>query len=163
LYKPDEWTVNANQSVENPNRMLHLGTLLDLLPCDDNNEQQALNVLDIPMGGAQTTAPPGYGSVHVYFFLWGEVLLFAEAVFYLFYVCLRRYLATNEKAWQETRDVPAITSINFPNDDMVWGTASTRNATTWGHIDDLGMASVIRIMTGRKYWVIMYPKRDASR
>ena len=50
-------------------------------------------------------------------------------------------------------------NINFPGDDMVWATAATKNATTWGHINDHGMATIVKVMTGKKYWVTMHPKR----
>jgi hypothetical protein len=76
---------------------------------------------------------------------------------------LHRNLATNEQAWQDTRDLPGLQTINFPSDAMVWATAATRNATTWGHIDDHGMGTVVKIMTGRKYWVIFRPKVDGTK
>ena len=50
-------------------------------------------------------------------------------------------------------------NINFPSDDMVWATAATKNATTWGHIDDHGMDTIAKVMAGKKYWVTMRPKR----
>ena len=53
--------------------------------------------------------------------------------------------------------------IPFPSDDMLWGTAATQDATTWSHIDDHGMATIVKIMTGRKYWVVMCPKQSACR
>jgi hypothetical protein len=71
-------------------------------------------------------------------------------------------LASNEQAWQETRDLPEMTDLHFPYDAMIWGTAATRNATTWPHIDDHGMATIVKVMTGKKYWVVMRPKRDQS-
>jgi hypothetical protein len=50
--------------------------------------------------------------------------------------------------------------IPFPSDDMIWGTAATESATTWPHIDDHGMATIIKVMTGSKYWVMMRPKQN---
>jgi hypothetical protein len=52
--------------------------------------------------------------------------------------------------------------IAFPADDMVWATAATRNATTWSHIDDHGLATIVKIKTGRKYWVVMCPKQNPA-
>jgi len=73
-----------------------------------------------------------------------------------------RHLASNEQAWQEARDLPGMMSVNFPNDDTLWATAATQNATTWTHIDDHGMATIIKIMAGFKYWVILRPKFDRT-
>jgi hypothetical protein len=50
--------------------------------------------------------------------------------------------------------------LSFPSDDMLWGTAATQNATTWAHIDDHGLAMIVKIKTGQKYWVVMCPKRN---
>jgi hypothetical protein len=58
----------------------------------------------------------------------------------------QRHLATNEQAWQESHDLPGMTYITFPADAMLWATA----ATSWGHINDHGMAMIIKVMTGRK-------------
>lgn len=52
--------------------------------------------------------------------------------------------------------------IGFPSDDMMWATVATENATTWPHIDDHGMATIIKVMTGSKYWVVMRPKQNRS-
>jgi hypothetical protein len=51
-----------------------------------------------------------------------------------------------------------LPSVQFPSDAMTWATASTRGATTWSHIDDHGMGTVIQVMAGYKYWVIHRPK-----
>jgi hypothetical protein len=54
-------------------------------------------------------------------------------------------------------------NISFPSDAMVWATAATRNATTWGHIDDHGAATIVKVMTGIKYWVVFRQKQDLTR
>lgn len=71
-------------------------------------------------------------------------------------------MASNEQAWQDTRDLRSIANMSFPSDSMVWATAATRNATTWDHIDDHGMATIVKVMTGRKYWITMRPKMGSS-
>jgi len=72
---------------------------------------------------------------------------------------LVRALASNEEAWQATRGLPEILpNASFPSDTMLWGTAATKDATTWTHIDDHGLATVVKVMTGRKYWVTMQRK-----
>lgn len=75
---------------------------------------------------------------------------------------LRRHLASNEQAWQETRDLMSMMKVSFPSDDMLWGTAATQDTTTWAHIDDHGLATIVQIKTGLKYWVVMCPKRNAG-
>src|ERR1700735_2178998 len=72
-------------------------------------------------------------------------------------------LASNEAAWRETRRAAGFVATAFPADDMSWGTVSTRDATTWVHIDDLGMGTGIKMVTGCKLWVIAVPKRKTSR
>jgi hypothetical protein len=56
--------------------------------------------------------------------------------------------------------MPAITNVTFPSDAMLWGTAATAHATSWAHIDDHGMATIVRVMAGHKYWVIARPRRN---
>jgi hypothetical protein len=73
-----------------------------------------------------------------------------------------RNLASNEQAWQETRGIPAITDVAFPADDMLWGTAATAHATSWGHMDDHGVATIVKVIAGSKYWVVARPKRDRA-
>lgn len=48
---------------------------------------------------------------------------------------------------------------------MVWATAATHGATSWIHIDDHGLLTIVSIVTGSKYWVVTRPKqgcRDGS-
>lgn len=52
--------------------------------------------------------------------------------------------------------------IAYPADDMLWATAATQSATTWGHIDDHGLGTIVKIKTGRKYWVVMCPKPNPA-
>lgn len=49
--------------------------------------------------------------------------------------------------------------IDFPADSMVWGTAATLGATSWPHLDDHGMATIVKVVTGKKYWVVARPKK----
>jgi hypothetical protein len=51
-----------------------------------------------------------------------------------------------------------MTTMTFPSDDMQWGTAATKNATSWLHLDDYGLGTVIQNMAGKKYWVVARPK-----
>jgi hypothetical protein len=72
-------------------------------------------------------------------------------------------LASNEEAWQETRDVNGIMPHVFPSDDVVWATASTRDSTSWMCIEDHGLASVVTIQAGLKYWVLGVPKKHGKK
>jgi hypothetical protein len=86
--------------------------------------------------------------------------LFGWVLFYYCNGCLYRHLATNEHAWQEARDLPDIAWANFPSDAMMWATAATAHSVTWPHIDDFGLATIVKVMAGRKYWVTIRPKSD---
>jgi hypothetical protein len=72
-------------------------------------------------------------------------------------------LASNEIAWHETRDSDGLQHQPFPGDSMIWGTASTRDATSWTHIDDHGMVTVVTVVAGLKYWVLAVPKRASDK
>jgi hypothetical protein len=45
-----------------------------------------------------------------------------------------------------------------PVDDLIWGAAATKGALTLPHVDDEGFATVVAIVSGSKYWVVMQPK-----
>ena len=48
-------------------------------------------------------------------------------------------------------------------DDLVWGAAATKWTMSTTHIDDDGLAAVVQVMTGAKYWVLMKPKQPESK
>lgn len=74
------------------------------------------------------------------------------------------HFASSEEAWQPARDVKGInSSLPFPSDSMVWGTASTQDSTTWLHIDDHGLGTVVTVIAGMKYWVLAVPKEKSSK
>ena len=130
--------------------MLRSGTLADLLDTNEQGERRILNILDLPMGGVRDHTPPQYKCVRS---------ITASLTTYLLSLC--RNLATNVIAWHATRGVRGILGhFHFPRDEMIWATASTRGATTWSHVDDHGLGTVVQIMTGYKYWVILRPKYD---
>lgn len=58
------------------------------------------------------------------------------------------------KPFVNVRDTKSVTS---------WGTASTRNALSWIHIDDNGMATVVYPLTGSKWWVLVRFKKNDQR
>lgn len=129
--------------------MLRVGTLQDFLITDKQGKRRILNALDLPMGGATVPMPPQYRCV------------MSAPVRLITYLTLCRHFASNEQAWWEMRDVEGLVpDAKFPSDDTLWATAATQNATTWNHIDDHGMGTIIQVMAGYKYWVILRPKHD---
>jgi hypothetical protein len=71
-----------------------------------------------------------------------------------------RDLASDRWAWLQTRGKAGFQKETYPIDAMTWGTVSTKNATTWIHMDDEGFATTTQLLTGKKYWVAFY--RDPS-
>jgi hypothetical protein len=49
----------------------------------------------------------------------------------------------------------------YPSHDMSWAVASLKGATTFPHIDTAGLASMISVLCGAKYWVILR-RKDAQ-
>jgi hypothetical protein len=131
--------------------MLRIGSLADLLRTNNEGQRRILNILDIPMGEVVSVpTPPQYECVE-------SITVFLTT--YLLHLC--RNLATNAVAWHATRGVRGILGhLHFPRDEMIWATASTRGATTWCRMDDHGLGTVIQVMTGYQYWVVLRPKYD---
>jgi hypothetical protein len=72
-------------------------------------------------------------------------------------------LASNEEAWQETRDVRGMMPVAFPSDQMVWGTATTQDSTSWVLLNGQGTSTAISVTVGLKYLVLAVPKRTRSK
>jgi hypothetical protein len=70
------------------------------------------------------------------------------------------HLASNEQAWQATHDLLAMMQVGFPVDEMLWGTAATKNVTSWLHIDDYGLGKIVMNIARKKYYIIGRPKHD---
>ena len=65
------------------------------------------------------------------------------------------FLASHERAWQETRGrFPFSASASPLADELAWGTAATAHATSWMHVDDDGFGTAVTVKTGAKYWVV---------
>jgi hypothetical protein len=60
LFVPNDFKVNELRTIENPNNMLRMGTLEDLLSAEEQEKPPILNVLDIPLGGAAIDIPPHF-------------------------------------------------------------------------------------------------------
>lgn len=50
--------------------------------------------------------------------------------------------------------VKNIVDIQDASNSLSWGTASTKNALSWFHVDDEGFATSVRVLTGGKLWVL---------
>jgi hypothetical protein len=71
-------------------------------------------------------------------------------------------LASEEKAWHETRGLPGCRKERNLNDDTKWGITGTKGCTSMTHLDDDGLATAVRVMAGSKYWVVMKPRNRTS-
>lgn len=72
-------------------------------------------------------------------------------------------LASHEQAWEESRDLGNFTPEVNLNDDLAWGTAATKHASSWLHVDDDGFGTVVTVKTGAKYWVVARPRNPSLR
>jgi hypothetical protein len=132
--------------------MNYLGTLEDLLDEKRERKNLVLNALDIKMGGASVPPPPQYQYKYFLFLCFVTNLLIASG----------SMLASNEQAWQETRDLPEIVTGIYHNDETEWATAANRHAVSWLHEDDWGSGTSSKPIVGMKYWVVVRPKAGAD-
>lgn len=71
-------------------------------------------------------------------------------------------IATDRLAFRATfRDPKCLRSAPFPEPDMYWGLAATRNAFHQFHIDTDGFGTGITPQTGSKWWVVAREKQGA--
>lgn len=54
--------------------------------------------------------------------------------------------------------VARLVKLENMDDNTSWGTASTRNAISWFHCDDLGLSTSVWVQTGSKWWVVARKK-----
>lgn len=64
-------------------------------------------------------------------------------------------MASQEKAWHETQGLPGCKKERNLRDETDWAIAGNKGVTSLTHIDDDGFATVVRVMAGSKYWVLM--------
>jgi hypothetical protein len=72
-------------------------------------------------------------------------------------------LASNEEAWQETRDEPGMAPLAFPSDEMVWGTATTQDSSSWNDMNQDGTGMALSVVAGYKYVVVAVPKKKEKK
>ena len=124
--------------------MLRIGTLEDVF---DSSKERITACLNLPLGSSAVLETPRLASV---FFPSPMLTTYSK----------HRDLASDRWAWLQTRGKAGFQKETYPIDAMTWGTVSTKNATTWIHMDDEGFATTTQLLTGKKYWVAFY--RDPS-
>lgn len=59
--------------------------------------------------------------------------------------------------------VKHLLAVKDLSDTTSWGTAATRNAVSWFHIDDIGLATSAWVQAGSKWWVLARKKKNKPR
>jgi hypothetical protein len=75
-------------------------------------------------------------------------------------ILLSRHLASHQCAWQFTKGKEGLLNINAPIHRLKWSILATAGATSWIHIDANGLATLIYMSAGRKYWLVGKQKRE---
>lgn len=57
--------------------------------------------------------------------------------------------------------VKNLVTVRDMADTTSWGTAATRNAVSWFHCDDAGLATSVWVQTGSKWWVMGRRKKES--
>lgn len=118
---------------EGPNQMLKPGSIQTLLDVANAPDSNlVLNLLDCPMGGVTVQAPPRYDA-----------------------------FASDEWAATMTKGMPYVGTSDL-TDDLAWGTAGLKNASSGPHIGDEGFATVVTVRVGSKWWVVAEQKRKGA-
>jgi hypothetical protein len=149
-YSPND-KVGSFRTRKSHGKMLHVGTLQELYNASLlQGRRHIWNMLDFPMGHLTVHPPPMYR----------YDAKFSILSFHLTKMLSSSSLASHEQAMSETRGQPGYVPGKTFADELSWGTAALRGATSWPHADDDGFATVVRVMTGSKYWVVMRRNRD---
>lgn len=69
-------------------------------------------------------------------------------------------LATDAYSTPCVKDLVKIWDLR---DTLSWGTAATKNAVSWFHIEDDGFATAVSVQAGSKWWVLADRIRDDPR
>jgi hypothetical protein len=51
----------------------------------------------------------------------------------------------------------------FPSDEMIWGTATMQDSSSWTNLNKDGTGMALSIMAGCKYVVVAVPKRKEKK
>lgn len=127
----DTISVAHLRSIDDPDKTLEFGNLQTLLDVANTPDSKlVLNLLDCPMGGVTVQAPPRYDA-----------------------------FASDEWAATMTKGMPFIGTANV-TDDVAWGTAGLKYASSWPHLDDEGFCTVVTVKVGGKWWLLARKKRQ---
>jgi hypothetical protein len=129
------------------------GTLRDIhRSSEDDKNPFILNALEFPLGHASMPPPPLFKYASILWLLLHDLPNLSDSL-----------LASNERAWHETRDRSPFDQDSQPlADELSWGTAATQHATSWMHEDDDGFGTVVTVKTGAKYWVVARPRNKSA-
>jgi hypothetical protein len=120
--------------------LLKVGTLDQLHSAAD---KRVLLSLSLPLGAGGIVDTPRLR--YVYFHI-------SSVITYLTH--LASDLSSDRWAWLQTNGAAGFRKSNHPSDDTTWGTAGSRGAVSWIHLDDEGFNTSTQVLTGRKYWVV---------
>ena len=68
-----------------------------------------------------------------------------------------RDIASDHRTWLNTQGTSGFRKTSHhPIEDTNWATVATKFAMTWTHVDDDGLATSTQILTGKKYWIVLY-------
>ena len=63
---------------------------------------------------------------------------------------------------QRTHQRRGLQTLKSLSDELIWGTAALKHATSWQHVDDEGFGTMVTNMAGSKYWVVARHRQDSS-
>ena len=70
----------------------------------------------------------------------------------------RDKLSSEIEAWRLTEGLPFCRNkALYPTSDMRWGLAATAGARHWTHVDCDGLATVVELLCGLKWWILLKP------
>lgn len=112
--------------------LLRKGTIRHVIDVKKNNGTAAFNVLDLSLGQSHYVGvPPSFDDM-----------------------ASEEYATSKlpRGVWQGREDEDAHRPLR---DQLIWGTISNKNASSWPHVDDEGFATVTCTLTGGKLWGLM--------
>jgi hypothetical protein len=63
-------------------------------------------------------------------------------------------------ARHQTRKVDGFAANRHSGEDLIWGAAATAGALSMMHVDDVGLAASITVMSGSKWWVVCRRRQE---
>lgn len=133
-----EWLIKDNtvpvahlRQKDNPNAMLHLGTLQNMLEvAEDSESDLVLSLLECSMGDLTTQPPPRFSA-----------------------------LASNERAYAGTKGEFLIGNKHF-TDELFWTATAHRHGSSWIHMQDEGFCTAVQVKTGGNLWELARRKEQ---